>query len=157
MHARHAVTAAGLMGLVYAMQPSTAHAAPLTLSAETVQSLAQVGNSTISTLNRAAIVLQALNKSGVGVTSLGATTGNETSIISLPAGWTLETIFVPPGGCLLQPTKLTNGGGGHYIISLISSATKGTCPWLAGEYLFHLRIQGVNGFTGAVIQKLKIQ
>src|SRR3954451_13083474 len=103
MYARHAIMAAGVTGLVYTMQPSTAHATPLTLTAEAVQATAQVGNSTISTFNRAGIVLLALNKAGVGVASLGATTGTENSIINLLAGWTLETIFVPAGGCLLQP------------------------------------------------------
>jgi hypothetical protein len=73
------------------------------------------------------------------------------------AGWTLEPILVPAVGGLLQPTKLWNRGDGSRIISLISSPSTATCPSLAGEYLFHLRIAGVSSFSGAVIRKLTAQ
>lgn len=48
-------------------------------------------------------VLVTLN--GVPVTDLGASAGNETSVINLPTGWTLNDGFnMRPGGCRASVT-----------------------------------------------------
>jgi hypothetical protein len=95
-------------------------------------------------------------QTGLGV-NLGATVGNFNSFIALPAGWVLETPLVPPGGCLLTPTRLANEGNGRYRLSVISRSSAGPCAWLKGEYLFSVRIQNIGGFNGSVIDRLTIQ
>jgi len=87
---------------------------------------ASAGESGASAQKRAVIEVQA-TADGVPVDDLAPIgfVGNETSVIALPAGWTLSTHLVGPGGCAMVPILFSHvsAGEGYYSISVIPSMT----------------------------------
>ncbi len=122
------------------------------------QSTAEIGDDTISSYNNAAIHFIVAGDDGAGITTLAPAghTGDQNSIIALPAGWTLATPQVSSGGCTLKPTNIFNAGNGRYKIAVVTSAVAGVCPWGSGDYVYHLMIDA-GGFQGATIGKIVIQ
>jgi hypothetical protein len=92
-------------------------------------------------------VLVTLN--GAPVDDLGASAGNQTSVISLPAGWTLRDGFnVRPGGCLSSVTEFLNQGGGLYDIRLVPFVDNPACTWLSGEYVYGIQLEFTRTIGG---------
>jgi hypothetical protein len=92
-------------------------------------------------------VLVTLN--GAPVDDLGASAGNQASVISLPAGWTLRDGFnVRPGGCLSCVTEFLNQGGGLYDIRLVPFVDNPACTWLSGEYVYGIQLEFTRTIGG---------
>ena len=86
---------------------------------------------------------------GQPVSDLGANAGNQTSAISLPAGWTLRDGFnVRPGGCAVTVTEFLNQGGGLYDIRLVPFADNPACTWLSGEYVYGIQLEFTRTIDG---------
>jgi pimeloyl-ACP methyl ester carboxylesterase len=135
--------------------PSTA---ALRLEVSGAKATAKIGDSRIDNYNRADILIIAQDMvTGAGVPSLAppSTIGNRNSVITLPSGWQLDTILVPPGGCSLWATGLENDGKGGYRLSVMTRGTKESCEWLRGDYHFRLKIN-VNKFRGSSIGKITV-
>jgi hypothetical protein len=92
-------------------------------------------------------VLVTLN--GEPVADLGTNTGNQTSAISLPAGWTLQDGFnVRPGGCIASVTEFLNQGDGLYDIRLVPYVDNPACTWLSGEYIYAIQLKFTRTIGG---------
>jgi hypothetical protein len=104
-----------------------------------LQATADAGESGASSHTRAIIQVQA-TADGVPVEDLGPSgfTGNETGVITLPSGWSIETLTVGPGGCLMVPTMFTHPafGLGIYWISVIPYTDNPACVWQRGTYSY---------------------
>ncbi len=82
----------------------------LTVQTEGNASNASAGESGAAISSSALISVVVTNTLGAPVSNLGSFTGDGTSEIELPDGWTLSSGFnVPPGGCLMTPTQFYNG------------------------------------------------
>jgi hypothetical protein len=92
---------------------------------------------------------------GAPVTDLGASAGNQTSSISLPAGWSLAGGFnVRPGGCEVSVTEFGNQGNGIYDIRIVPFLGNPACAWLSGEYIYAVQIRVSRTIAGrtAILQ-----
>ncbi len=79
---------------------------------------------------------------GAPVSDLGSNKGNQTSEITLPTGWSLESGFnVRPGGCGVSVTEFGNQGNGIYDIRIVPFLGNSACTWLSGQYIFALQIK----------------
>jgi hypothetical protein len=95
-------------------------------------------------------VLVTLN--GVPVTDLGANAGNETSVINLPTGWTLDDGFnMRPGGCRASVTQFANEGAGIYDIRIVPLVDTPVCKWLSGEYIYGVQIKVTRTIEGKAV------
>ncbi len=95
------------------------------------------------------------------VPNLGATVGDGTRQIILPAGWILTTTSAPPGGCAMMATQFVNLGGGLYNIRVVPSSYPLNCTWLRGDYVYAIQIDVAqpNGYfqhVGTTLGTLKI-
>jgi len=107
-------------------------------------------------------VLVTLN--GAPVTDLGVNAGNGTSVVALPAGWSLADGFnVRPGGCNASVTEFSNMGGGIYDIRIVPFVGNASCAWLSGEYVYAVAIKvarNIGGkkviLQGSALAKLRI-
>jgi hypothetical protein len=89
-----------------------------------------------------AIISVLVTLDGVPVSNLGATAGNQTSAINLPAAWTLGDGFnVRPGGCGVSVTEFANQGTGIYDIRIVPFVGTAACAWLSGEYIYSVQIK----------------
>jgi len=89
---------------------------------------------------------------GVPVTDLGVHAGNQTSAISLPAGWTLTDGFnVRPGGCDVSVTEFGNQGAGIYDIRIVPYVGNPACTWLSGEYIYAVQIKVSRTIGGRMV------
>lgn len=98
-------------------------------------------------------VLVTLN--GAPVPDLGATNGDEMSVINLPTGWTLSDAFnLRPGGCGVSVTQFVNLGRGIYDIRIVPLVANAACAWLSGEYIYAVQIKVTRTIDGkaAVLQ-----
>jgi hypothetical protein len=98
-------------------------------------------------------VLVTLN--GEPVDDLGTNAGDQTSVINLPAGWTLRDGFnVRPGGCNVSVTEFLNQGGGLYDIRIVPFVDNPACAWLSGEYVYGIQLEFTRTIGGetAVLQ-----
>lgn len=120
--------------------------------------LASAGDSGVSIAASAILtVVVTDHKSGKTVTNLGASVGDGTTLIALPAGWSIWANVVPPGGCLMQPTEFNNWGNGVYTVRVVQSIPG--CVWLIGQYHFAPQLNVVVGpktFTGSGLGHLTI-
>lgn len=95
-------------------------------------------------------VLVTLN--GEPVADLGANTGNQTSAINLPAGWTLRDGFnVRPGGCGVSVTEFLNQGEGLYDIRIVPFIDNPACAWLSGEYVYAIQLEFTRTIDGKTV------
>jgi len=86
--------------------------------------------------------------------------GDQTSSISLPAGWILHDGFnVRPGGCSSTVTEFINYGNGLYNIRIVPFLQNPNCAWLSGQYLYAVSIHVTSGNVvrrGSALAKLTI-
>jgi hypothetical protein len=95
-------------------------------------------------------VLVTLN--GEPVADLGASAGNQTSAINLPAGWTLQDGFnVRPGGCNVSVTEFLNLGAGLYDIRIVPFIDNPACAWLSGEYVYAIQLEFTRTIGGQTV------
>jgi hypothetical protein len=89
---------------------------------------------------------------GEPVADLGASAGNQTSAINLPAGWTLRDGFnVRPGGCGVSITEFGNQGGGLYAIRIVPFIDNPACAWLSGEYVYAIQLEFTRTIGGETV------
>lgn len=143
------------------MFPSLAQALPVNVQTLGNKSNAAPGESGANIPASALISVLVTNPStGEPVTNLGASLGNGTTGISLPAGWSFLTGFnISPGGCGMSTTQFSNSGNGIYTIRVVPPVSNPACKWLAGDYHYLVRINGNFGgtsFTGSGLGVLKI-
>jgi hypothetical protein len=111
-----------------------------------------------------AIISVLVTLDGAPVPNLGASAGNQTSAISLPAGWTLADGFnLRPGGCGVSITEFTNQSAGIYDIRIVPFVNTAACAWLSGEYIYAVQINVSRtiggrtvGLQGGALGKLTI-
>lgn len=114
----------------------------LTVQTEGNASNASAGESGAAISSSALISVVVTNSQGAPVSNLGSSTGDGTSEIELPDGWTLSSDFnVPPGGCLMTPTQFNNDGDGIYTIRVVPFVDNQSCTWLAGDYHYAVSIE----------------
>jgi len=88
---------------------------------------------------------------GAPVTDLGATVGDGTSVVGLPAGWSLADGFnVRPGGCSVSVTQFANEGSGIYDIRIVPFTGNPACTWLSGEYIYAVQIKVSRKISGRI-------
>jgi hypothetical protein len=93
-------------------------------------------------VSASALISVLVTLDGGPVADLGASAGNQTSAINLPAGWTLRDGFnVRPGGCGVSVTEFGNQGGGIYDIRIVPFLDNPACTWLSGEYVYAVRLE----------------
>ncbi len=147
------------MFLMFLLFPSLVVAAPLSVQTVADSSHAQAGESGADPAVAAVISVVVTTRRGEPVADLGSSVGNGTSAITLPAGWTLGTMHVTPGGCLLTPTFFLNGGfdgtPGAYLIGVVPFTPTLACEWLSGEYHYVVQIN-TDRLEGSGLGKLTI-
>jgi len=89
---------------------------------------------------------------GVPVTDLGASVGNGTGVVGLPAGvsW-IDNFNVRPGGCGVSITQFGNQGNGIYDIRIVPFVGNPACHWLSGEYVFAVVIHITRNIAGSPV------
>ena len=86
---------------------------------------------------------------GVPVADLAVNTGDGTSGIVIPAGWTLvDGINVRPGGCNVTITEFDNQGNGLYDIRMVPYVGNSVCAWLSGEYIYAIQLKFTRTIGG---------
>ncbi|MBF8275632.1 MAG: hypothetical protein HW390_705 [Candidatus Brocadiaceae bacterium] len=118
----------------------------LTVQTEGNASNASAGESGAAISSSALISVVVTNSLGAPVSNLGSSTGDGTSEIELPDGWTLSSGFnVPPGGCLMTPTQFYNAGDGIYTIRVVPFVDNQSCTWLEGDYHYAVALSTKGG------------
>ncbi len=113
---------------------------------------ADLGSHTLSVAN-SALIHVVVSDLGVGVGTLGASVGNGTFAVGLPAGWLFAVASAPPLGCGVTATQFINGGTGLYIIRVVPFQGNASCVWRSGEYVFYIRIN-TAAYQGWTLGKL---
>jgi hypothetical protein len=97
---------------------------------------------------------------GAPVSDLGATTGDGTSEVSLPTGWSFWGGFnVRPGGSDISVIQFVNDGNGIYDIRIVPFVRNPACVWLSGEYIYAVQIRATRKaavLQGGALAKLTI-
>jgi hypothetical protein len=133
---------ASLAGVLVLAVPALA--APLVMQTTASASNAAAGESGATVAASAIItVLVTDPASGAAVSGLGATVGNGTSAVALPAGWSFINGVVPPGGYGMSITQFVNAGNGTYHIRVVPSLLNPSSVWFEGDYHY------VVGFSSA--------
>lgn len=134
-----------------------ASAAPLAVESKGNASNAQPGESGANIASSALITVVVNNPAtGLPVANLGASVGNGTAAIALPAGWSLFTnAAVPPGGAIMTATAFTNWGNGTYSIRVVPFTGNPLAKWLAGDYHYVVRLSGVNNGSSLGVLTIK--
>lgn len=100
-------------------------------------------------ISASALISVMVTLDGAPVTDLGTTVGTGTSVVSLPAGWSLSAGFnVRPGGCDVSVTQFDNDGAGIYDIRIVPFVANPSCTWLSGEYIFAVQIKVTRTIAG---------
>lgn len=126
--------AMGLMGVLLAL-PLSVRAGEILTQTVADAFEAQDGESGTNTSARARITVVMTNKGKV-VDQQGNTTGNGTTEIGLPSGWTLTVYGFPTAGCEFVPVKFTNEGAGVYTIEVLPPPDTPACVWHSGQYTY---------------------
>jgi hypothetical protein len=115
------------------------------------RSNATVGGSG-ATVAASALASLMVTLDGAPVTDLGATVGNGTGVVSLPAGvsW-IDGFNVRPGGCGASITQFSNQGNGIYDIRIVPFVGNPACHWLSGEYVFAVVIHITRTIAGSSV------
>jgi len=156
---RQAATGAGAALAVLAAA-SAAHATdpqPAELEVLASAATARAGQDQLVSQNRAVAYVLATDSAGRPVTDLApaGSQGDERSFVSLPAGWSVDTLLVGAGGCNLAPTRFVNRGDGVYQISLMGRSTSGPCDWRPGEYVLQVGVDAA-GFAGLSLGSFEV-
>jgi hypothetical protein len=105
-----------------------------------------------ATVAASALMSVLVTLDGAPVDDLGASTGNQTSATTLPAGWTLRDGFnVRPGGCGVTVTEFANQGAGLYDIRIVPFADTPACTWLSGEYVYAVQLEFTRTIDGDTV------
>lgn len=107
-------------------------------------------------VSNSALIHVAITDAGVGVGTLGASVGNGTFSVSLPAGWLFAGASSPPLGCGFTITEFINGGIGLYLIRVVPFQPNAACVWRAGEYVYYININTAS-YQGWALGKLIVQ
>jgi hypothetical protein len=103
-------------------------------------------------VSASALISVLVTLDGGPVADLGASAGNQTSAINLPAGWTLRDGFnVRPGGCGVSVTEFGNQGGGVYDIRIVPFLDNPACTWLSGEYVYAVQLEFTRTIGGETV------
>jgi len=99
-----------------------------------------------------AMISVLVTSKGEPVADLGSSAGNQTSAITLPAGWTLLDGFsVRPFGCGVSVTEFSNLGGGIYGIRIVPFVDNPACAWLSGEYVYAVQLEFARTIGGHAV------
>jgi len=130
----------------------TAKVAALVVQTAANPSNAQAGEKGATVAASALLsVLVTRASDGSPVSNLGATAGDQNSVVALPAGWEfLQGFNVPPGGCLMSVTQFVNQGNGIYNIRVVPFVENDSCAWLSGQY--HYVVQLTKKIKGTTFQ-----
>lgn len=113
-----------------------------------------------ATVAASALISVMVTLDGAPVDDLGSNAGNQTSEITLPAGWWLSSGFnVQPGGCDTSVTEFSNLGNGIYDIRIVPYLGNPACAWLSGQYIYAVGIQVTRHneiWQGSTLGKLTI-
>ncbi len=135
---------------VFVFMPAVSQGAdrPLVIQTTGNASNAQNGDSGAVISSSAILSVQVSDSlNGVGISSLGNSVGDGTSVVTLPAGWVLRDGFnLRPGGCGVDVTQFSNSpiSPGTYTLRIVPSTTA-TCTWLSGEYHYAVQITTTIG------------
>jgi hypothetical protein len=103
-------------------------------------------------VSASALISVLVTLDGGPVADLGASAGNQTSAINLPAGWTLRDGFnVRPGGCGVSVTEFGNQGDGLYDIRIVPFLNNPACTWLSGEYVYAVQLEFTRTIGGETV------
>jgi hypothetical protein len=103
-------------------------------------------------VSASALISVLVTLDGGPVADLGASAGNQTSAINLPAGWTLRDGFnVRPGGCGVSVTEFGNQGAGVYDIRIVPFLDNPACTWLSGEYVYAVQLEFTRTIGGQTV------
>lgn len=103
-------------------------------------------------VDASAMISILVTHNGAPVADLGASAGNQTSAINLPAGWTLRDGFnVRPFGCGVSITEFGNQGGGIYDIRIVPFIDNPACAWLSGEYIYSIQLEFTRTIGGETV------
>jgi hypothetical protein len=103
-------------------------------------------------VSASALISVLVTLDGGPVADLGASAGNQTSAINLPAGWTLRDGFnVRPGGCGVSVTEFGNQGAGVYDIRIVPFLDNPACTWLSGEYVYAVQLEFTRTIGGETV------
>jgi hypothetical protein len=103
-------------------------------------------------VSASALISVLVTLDGGPVADLGASAGNQTSAINLPAGWTLRDGFnVRPGGCGVSVTEFGNQGDGLYDIRIVPFLDNPACAWLSGEYVYAVQLEFTRTIGGETV------
>jgi hypothetical protein len=131
-----------------------AQAVEVKIATESNRYEADLGSRVLSVAN-SAIIHVAITDQGVGVGTLGASIGNGTFSVSLPAGWLFAVSSAPPLACGFTTTEFINGGTGLYLIRVVPFQPNAACVWRAGEYPFYVNINTAS-YQGWALGKLVV-
>ena len=131
----------------------------LFVQAQINRSNAQNGGAGANVLS-SALVSVLVTLDGAPVSDLGSTTGNGTSEITLPTGWSFWGGFnVRPGGSDISITEFGNQGDGIYDIRIVPYLGNPACTWLSGEYIYAVQLKVTRNnvvLQGGTLAKLVI-
>jgi len=129
-----------LMGLLGGLLvvPVTVRAAEITV--QTVADVFEAADGEAGTNTSAsARITVVMTTKGRAVNEQGSTTGNGTTEIALPNGWSITVYSFPTAGCEFVPVKFTNEGEGVYTIEVLPPPDTPACQWRTGQYTYVVR------------------
>lgn len=145
-HVKRAVVAGSLFGFL--LFPSIGMAEPVTVQTQGNRSDAFAGESGANIGSSAEITIVPTLSDGSSSAVFGSENlGAGTSEISLPAGWFLQTLSRPTGGCPLSPIYFRYLGGGNYSIGVVPITSNANCKWVSGDYNYVVRLNGTFNNT----------
>ena len=149
------VLATVLVWSLLLVMSSGASAVEVVIQTQANEYEADLGSRVLGVAN-SALIHVAITDLGVGVGTLGASIGNGTFSVSLPAGWLFAAASTPPLGCGFTITEFINGGTGLYLIRVVPFQPNAACVWRAGEYVYYVNIN-TAGYQGWALGKLIVQ
>ena len=140
--------------LVLCLQQTVSAAGkPIQVQTVASQGAAAPGESGFSVAASALIIVSVTDAKGLPLSTLGPSTGTGASVITLPAGWTLDIATAPAFGSLFQPTQFSNLGDGVYVIRVAQLAMGAN--WDVGDYTYLVKFSS-PARNGQALGKLTI-
>lgn len=145
-HLKRAVVASSMFSFL--IFPSIGITEPVTVQTQGNRSNASAGESGASLATSAEISIVPTLPDGSSPAIFGTTNiGSGTSEISLPAGWSLQLLSRPLGGCPFSATYFRYLGSGNYVIGIVPAISNPRCQWLSGDYHYVVRLNGTFNNT----------